>query len=78
MFLNVCVCPQGGAWSRGDLVQAGLAGFQVHTQGGSLGGSAWGGLKAHTQGEVEGDLVQAHTQGEVEGDLVQAYTQGEV
>ena len=36
-------------------------------------------VKAHTQGEIEGDLVQAHTHGEVKGDLMgdlQAHTQG--
>ena len=45
---------------EGDLVQ-------VHTQGGSLGGSGQGGLQAYTQdgswGDLVGDLVQAHTQG---------------
>ena len=49
--------------SGGD-IPACLAGFQACTQGGSLGGSGWGeGLQAHTQGEVEGDLVQADSQG---------------
>ena len=61
-----------------------LAGFQAHTQGGSLGGSGKGGLQAHTKGEFEGDLVrrglQAYTQGgswrgSGQGGL-QAHTQG--
>ena len=49
---------------------------------GSLRGLAWGGLQAHTQGEVEGSglegCLQAHTQGEVEGSGLgglQAHTQ---
>ena len=66
MFLQVCVCPQGGAAIPACIaggIPACLAGFQAQTQGGSLGGSGWGGLQAHIQGEVEGDLVQAHGQG---------------
>ena len=63
IFLQVCVCPQGGG------IQACLAGFQAQTQGGSLGGSDWGVSRHTPKGEVEGDLVQVHTQGEVEGDL---------
>ena len=35
---------------QGAGIPACLAGFQVHTQGGSLGGSGWGGLQAHNQG----------------------------
>ena len=47
--------------------QHALQGFQVHTQGGSLGGSGQGGVSRPTpKGEVEGDLVQAHSQGEVD------------
>ena len=36
--------------SRGSGIPACLAGFQAHTQGGSLGVSGWGGLQANTQG----------------------------
>ena len=49
--------------SRGSGIPACLAGFQAHTQGGSLGGSGWGVSKPTPKGEVEGDLVQAHSQG---------------
>ena len=45
-------------------IPACLAGFQAHSQGGSLGGSGWEVWSRPTaKGEVEGDLVQAHTQG---------------
>ena len=47
-----CAWFQGGAWPWGGLVPACLAGFQTHTQGGSLGGS-----------DQEGEDIQAHTQG---------------
>ena len=46
----------------GGGIPACLAGFQAHTQGGSLGGSGWGVSRPTPKGEVEGDLVQAHTQ----------------
>ena len=52
--IPACLAPglQGGG------IPACLAGYQAHTQVGSLGGSGWGGLQAHTQGEVEGDLAR--------------------
>ena len=63
MFLQVSVCPQGGAWSGGRVP--------------GLGGAWSGGVsRPTTKGELEGDLVQAHTQGGSWGDLVQAHTQG--
>ena len=78
MFLQVSVCPQGGAIPasiaggipaclvaglQGGGIPACLAGFQDYTQGGSLGGSGWKGVSRPTpKGEVEGDLVQAHSQ----------------
>ena len=43
-----------------------LAGFQAHTQGGSLGDLAvlgGGGSRPTDKGEVDGDQVQAHSQG---------------
>ena len=68
---------------EGDLVQ-------VHTQGGSLGGSGQGGLQAYTQGgswggsgpgphprgKLRGIWSRPTPKVEVEGDLVQAHTQG--
>ena len=67
MFLQVSVIlfTRGGAWSQGESGPSMLAGFQAHTQGGSIGGSGrGGGLQAHSQGgSWGGDLVQAHTQG---------------
>ena len=54
---------------QGGGIPACLAGFQAHTQGGSLGGSGWGISRPTPKGEIEGDLVQAHSQGEVEGEL---------
>ena len=85
VFTHVCLSTVG----RG-LVPACLAGFHAHTQGGKFRGICPGGLQAHIQGEVEGDLVQTHTlggnlggswsrptpKGEIEGDLVQAHIQG--
>ena len=47
----------------GGGIPACLAGFQAHTQGGSLGGSGRGVSRPTAKGEVEGDLVQAHSQG---------------
>ena len=47
----------------GGGIPACLAGFQVHTQGESLGGSAGGVSRPTPKGEVEGDLVQVHSQG---------------
>ena len=44
-------------------IRACLAGFQAHTQRGSLGGSGRGVSSPTAKGEVEGDLVQAHSQG---------------
>ena len=78
-----CLVPRGGG-----LVPACLAGFQAHTQGGSVGGiwSGGGGLQAHSQGGSWGDSgpdphprgklrriwSRPTPKGEVEGDLVQA------
>ena len=64
-------------------IPACLAGFQAHTQGGSLGGSARGGLQAHSQGgswggsspspqprgKLRGIWTRPTAKGEVEGDL---------
>ena len=73
---GVPACLAAGLKGGGG-IPACLAGFQAHTQGGSLGGSGQGeGSRPTPKGEVEVDLVQAHSQGEVEGDLVQAHTQG--
>ena len=53
--------------SRGVGIPACLAGFQAHTQGGSLGGSVQGGCPGpHPRGKFRGIClggVQAHTQG---------------
>ena len=49
---------------RGSGIPACLAGFQAHSQEGSLGGYGQRGVSRPTpKGEVEGDQVQAHTQG---------------
>ena len=66
MLLQVPGRGGGGVWSRGGLLPVCLAGFQAHTQGGSLGriylaGGIWS--RPTPKGGVEGDLVQAHTQG---------------
>ena len=51
--------PRNRSWGGGGGIPACLAGFQAHTQGGSLGGSGWGvpgqGVSRPTpKGEVEG------------------------
>ena len=53
-----------GVWSRGVPGLGGLV-WGVWSWGSawSWGCLVWGGLQAHNQGEVEGDLVQAHNQG---------------
>ena len=54
------------SWGVG--ITACLAGFQAHTQGGSLGGFVQGGLQATPKGEVEGIRSRPTAKGEVEGD----------
>ena len=57
-------CSRGDGNYRPPKFAACLAGFQAHSQGGSLGDLAGGGVSRPTpKGEVDGDLVQAHTQG---------------
>ena len=89
VFTGVCLSTGGrGGWGG---IPACLAGFQAHTQGGSLGGSGGGGgLQAHTQGgswgrsgpgpqpwgKLRGIWSRSTAKGEVEGDLVQAHSQG--
>ena len=77
MFLQVSVCPQGG-WGG---IPACLAGFQAHTQGGSLGGSGPGGSPGpHPRGKLRGiwprGVSRPTPKGEIEGDLVKAHSQG--
>ena len=75
----------------GGGIPACLAGFQAHTQGGSLGGSGWGGgVQAHTQGgswggsgpgphprgKLRGIWSRPTPKGEVEGDLARGVLQG--
>ena len=58
------------------VIPACLAGFQAHTQGGSLGGSVQGGSRPTPKGEVEGIRSRPTAKGKVEGDPVQAHSQG--
>ena len=85
MFLQVCVCPQGGAAIPAciaDGIPACLAGFQAQTQGGSLGGSGWGspgpyprgsrgesGPGPWPRGKLRGIWSRPTPKGDVEGDL---------
>ena len=57
VFTDVCLS-MGGLVGGGVVSQHALQVSQAHTQGGSLGGSGWGGVSRPTpKGEVEGNLV---------------------
>ena len=85
-YVFTCVCLSTGVVSQHALQQVlgggggipvCLAGFQAHTQGGSLRGSGWGGSPGpHTRGKLRGIWSRPTAKGEVQGDLVQAHTQG--
>ena len=70
--------PDGGAWSWGFLVPACLAGFQAHTQGGSLGGSAGGSSGPHPRGKLRGICSRPTLNGKLRGIWSRPTPKGEV
>ena len=69
----------GAGLGGGGGIPACLAGFQAHTQGGSLGGSGQGSLQAHNQGGSWGASGPGpHPRGKLRGIWSRAIPKGEV